>query len=74
MYTDRTDYAGGQDELANITLQYDTSWQQDVDALETRVKGYKAEKDATEEAARERDAGKLLKIHFARRTGQKAEL
>lgn len=74
MYTDRTDYAGGQDELSNITLQYDTSWQQDVDALETRVKGYKAENDAAEEAVRRRDAGKLLKIHFARRTGQKAEL
>ena len=29
MYKDRTDYAGGQDELSNITLKYDTSWQQD---------------------------------------------
>ena len=56
MYKDRTDYAGGQDELANITLQYDTGWQQDVDALETCVKGYKAEKDATEEAERQRIA------------------
>ena len=56
MYKDRTDYAGGQDELANITLQYDTGWQQDVDALETRVKGYKAEKDAVEEAERQRIA------------------
>ena len=56
MYKDRTDYAGGQDELSNITLQYDTSWQQDVDALETRVKGYKAEKDATEEAERQQIA------------------
>ena len=56
MYKDRTDYAGGQDELSNITLQYDTSWQQDVDTLETRVKGYKAEKDATEEAERQRIA------------------
>ena len=56
MYKDRTDYAGGQDELANITLQYDTSWQQDVDALETRIKGYKAEKDAAEEAERQRIA------------------
>ena len=56
MYKDRTDYAGGQDELANITLQYDTSWQQDVDALEPRVKGYKAEKDAAEEAERQRIA------------------
>ena len=56
MYKDRTDYAGGQDELADITLQYDTSWQQDVDALETRVKGYKAEKDAAEEAERQRIA------------------
>lgn len=56
MYKDRTDYVGGQDELSNITLQYDTSWQQDVDALETRVKGYKAEKDATEEAERKRSA------------------
>ena len=54
MYKDRTDYAGGQDELSNITLQYDTSWQQDVDALETRVKGYKAEKDAAKEAERQR--------------------
>ena len=53
MYKDRTEYAGGQDELSNITLQYDTSWQQDVDALETRVKGYKAEKDAAEEAERQ---------------------
>ena len=50
MYKDRTDYAGGQDELSNITLQYDTSWQQDVDALETRVKEYKAEQDAVIEA------------------------
>ena len=56
MYKDRTDYAGGQDELSNITLQYDTSWQQDVDALETHVKGYKAEKDAAEEAERQRIA------------------
>lgn len=56
MYKDRTDYAGGQDELSNITLQYDTGWQQDVDALETRVKGYKAEKDAAEEAERKRIA------------------
>ena len=56
MYKDRTDYAGGQDELADITLQYDTSLQQDVDALETRVKGYKAEKDAVEEAERQRIA------------------
>lgn len=56
MYKDRTDYAGGQDELSNITLQYDTSWQQDVDALETRVKGYKAEKNAAEEAERQRIA------------------
>ena len=56
MYKDRIDYAGGQDELADITLQYDTSWQQDVDALETRVKGYKAEKDAAEEAERKRIA------------------
>ena len=56
MYKDRTDYAGGQDELANITLQYDTGWQQDVDALETRIKGYKAEKDSAEEAERQRIA------------------
>ena len=50
MYKDRTDYAGGQDELSNITLQYDTDWQQDVDALETRVKEYKVEQDAAMEA------------------------
>ena len=56
MYKDRTDYAGGQDELANITLQYDTSWQRDVDALETRVKSYKAEKDAVKEAECQRIA------------------
>ena len=56
MYKDRTEYAGGQDELADITLQYDTSWQPEVDALETRVKGYKAEKDAAEEAERQRIA------------------
>lgn len=56
IYKDRTDYAGGQDELSNITLQYDTSWHQDVDALETRVKSYKAEKDAAEEAERKRIA------------------
>ena len=56
IYKGRTDYAGGQDELSNITLQYDTGWQQDVDALETRVKGYKAEKDAAEEAERKRIA------------------
>ena len=56
MYKDRTDYAGGQGELSNITLQYDTSWQPEVDALETRVKGYKAEKDAAEEAESQRIA------------------
>ena len=56
MYKDRTDYVGGQDELSNITLQYDTSWQQNIDALETRVKSYKAEKDAVEEAERQRIA------------------
>ena len=56
IYKDRTDYAGGQGELSNITLQYDTGWQQDVDALESRVKGYKAEKDAAEEAERQRIA------------------
>ena len=56
MYKDRTEYAGGQDELSAITLQYDTSWQQDVDALETRVRGYKAVKDAAEEAERKRIA------------------
>ena len=56
MYKDRTEYAGGQDELADITLQYDTGWQQNIDALETRVKGYKAEKDAAEEAERQRIA------------------
>lgn len=56
MYKGRTEYAGGQDELSNITLQYDTGWQQDVDALETRVKSYKAEKDAAEEAEHKRIA------------------
>ena len=56
MYKDKTEYVGGQDELATITLKYDTSWQQDVDALETRVNGYKAEKDAAEEAERKRIA------------------
>ena len=56
MYRGKTEYMGGQDELATITLKYDTSWQQDVDALETRVKGYKAEKDAAEEAERKRIA------------------
>lgn len=56
MYKGKTEYMGGQDELATITLKYDTSWQQDVDALETRVKGYKAEKDAAEEAERKRVA------------------
>ena len=50
MYKDRTDYVGGQDELSNITLQYDTGWQQDVDALKTRVKEYKVEQDAAMEA------------------------
>ena len=50
MYKDRTDYVGGQDELSNITLQYDTGWQQDVDTLETRVKEYKVEQDAAMEA------------------------
>lgn len=56
LYKDGTDYAGGQDELSAITLQYDTDWQQDVDALEKRVKGYKAEKDTAEEAERQRIA------------------
>lgn len=56
MYKGKTEYMGGQDELATITLKYDMSWQQDVDALETRVKGYKAEKDAAEEAERKRIA------------------
>ena len=55
MYKDRTDYAGGQDELANITLQYDTGWQQNIDALETRVKGYKAEKDAAKREQSRKD-------------------
>ena len=54
MYKDRTDYAGGQDELSNITLKYDTNWQQAVDALETRVKEYKVEQDAAMEAERQR--------------------
>ena len=56
MYKGKMEYVGGQDELATITLKYDASWQQDVDALETRVKGYKAEKDAAEEAERKRIA------------------
>ena len=56
MYKGKTEYVGGQDELATIKLKYDTSWQQDVDALETRVKSYKAEKDAAEEAERKRIA------------------
>ena len=56
MYKGKTEYVGGQDELATITLKYDTSWQQDVDALGTRVKGYKAEKNAAEEAERKRIA------------------
>lgn len=56
MYKGKTEYVGGQDELATITLKYDTSWQQDVDALETRVKSYKAEKDAAEETERKRIA------------------
>ena len=56
IYAVRSDYAGGQDELSSITLQYDTDWQQAVDALEARVKGYKAEKDAAEEAERQRIA------------------
>ena len=56
MYKGKTEYVGGQDELATITLKYDMSWQQDADALETRVKGYKAEKDAAEEAERKRIA------------------
>lgn len=56
LYKDRTDYAGGQDEVSAITLQYDTDWQQAVDTLEKRVKGYKAEKDAAEEAERKRIA------------------
>lgn len=58
IYTVRTDYAGGQDELERITLQYDTGWQQDVDALEARVKGYKAEQDAAEERAAAEAAAK----------------
>ena len=56
MYRGKTEYMGVQDELATITLKYDMSWQQDADALETRVKGYKAEKDAAEEAERKRIA------------------
>lgn len=56
MYKGKAEYMGGQDELATITLKYDTRWQQDVDALEKRVKGYKAEKDAAEEAERQRIA------------------
>ena len=56
MYKNRTNYAGGKDELSNITLKYDTSWQQDVGALGTRIKSYKAEKDAAEEAERKRIA------------------
>lgn len=65
MYKDRTDYAGGQDELSNITLQYDTGWQRDVDALETRVKGYKAIKDAAEEAENAAKREQTLKDQYS---------
>ena len=65
MYKDRTDYAGGQDELSNITLQYDTGWQRDVDALETRVKGYKAVKDAAEEAENAAKREQSLKDQYS---------
>ena len=65
MYKDRTDYAGGQDELSNITLQYDTGWQRDVDALETRVKGYKAIKDAAEEAENAAKREQSLKDQYS---------
>ncbi len=41
LYQDRTDYAGGLDELASISLQYDTDWQKDVDVLESRVVYYR---------------------------------
>ena len=65
MYKDRTDYAGGQDELSNITLQYDTGWQRDVDALETRVKGYKAVKDTAEEAENAAKREQSLKDQYS---------
>ena len=65
MYKARTDYAGGQDELSNITLQYDTGWQRDVDALETRVKGYKAIKDAAEEAENAAKREQSLKDQYS---------
>ena len=56
IYNGKTEYVGGQDELADINLQYDTDWQKDVDTLESRVKSYKTEKDAAEEAERKRIA------------------
>lgn len=56
VYDGKTEYAGGQDELSKINLQYDTGLQKDVDALESRVKGYKAEKDAAEEDEHKRIA------------------
>lgn len=51
-YQTRTYYGGGLDELSKIKLQYDTQWQKSVDALEMRVKIYKARKDAADKARR----------------------
>lgn len=51
-YQTRTYYGGGLDELTKINLQHDTQWQKSVDELETRVKIYKACKDAADRERR----------------------
>ena len=50
-YRTNTNYIGGAEELSYIHLQFETGWQQDVDALEKRVEGYKKQKESEEAAA-----------------------
>ena len=50
-YRTNTNYTGGAEELSYIHLQFETGWQQDVDALEKRVEGYKKQKESEEAAA-----------------------
>lgn len=54
LYKTSNTYAGGENELAEITLKYEKSFQNDVDALEERVAILASEKRIADEAERER--------------------
>lgn len=58
IYEDQSEYIGGKEELAAISLKYNTEKQPVIDALEECVSGYKAEKEAAEEAERREQAAK----------------